>query len=65
MGLVLDEPTDTDEVIHEDGFDIVVDKIILDRTGGLHINARVNPWIGTEIVVTPNRVVDGICRPKI
>ncbi len=62
MGLALDEPKDSDRLFHEIGFDVVIDEKILARTGGVSIQARPNRWIGTELIVTPNRVVSGICH---
>ncbi len=53
MGLVLDEPTFYDEVFHENGFDIIIEKSVLSRMKGVEIIARPNQWIGTEFLVKP------------
>lgn len=56
MGLVLDEPQDSDIVFHRDGFDIIVDKTLWEAVQGITIDARYNQWIGTELVVKPTKL---------
>ncbi len=53
MGLVLDEPTFYDEIIHENGFDIIIEKSLLSQVKGVEIICRPNQWIGTEFLVKP------------
>jgi Fe-S cluster assembly iron-binding protein IscA len=53
MGLVQDEPTDSDEVFKEDDFDVIIDKRLLERLGGVRIHSRENRYVGRELLVTP------------
>ena len=52
MGLVLDEPTENDEVFKQGDLDIIIDESILRQLGGVRIHSRDNRYIGREFVVT-------------
>ena len=55
MGLVLDEPTKRDEIFSYDDFEVIIDKRLLERLGGVRIHSRENRYIGRELLVTPWR----------
>ena len=46
MGLALDEPSDQDAVQKEDGFDLVMEKALLNQLGGVSIDFVTYQWLG-------------------
>ena len=56
MGLVLDEPKDSDVLFERSGFHIIVDKDLWKAVQGITIDSRPNQWIGTELVVKPSKL---------
>ena len=53
MGLVLDEPTERDEIFEQVDFEVIIEKGLLERLGGVRIDSRDNRYIGRELIVTP------------
>ena len=53
MGVTLDKPTQRDEVFQRNGFDLIIDKQVLNLISGVQIQYLPNRWIGSELRVTP------------
>ena len=61
MGLALDEPKETDEVLSLDGFKVVADKTLLDDMGGVTINYRHAAFGGGFIIRPKGEAVSQGC----
>ena len=53
MGVTLDKPNQSDELFRRNGFNVAIDKEILNLLSGIHIEYLPNRWIGSELRVTP------------
>jgi Fe-S cluster assembly iron-binding protein IscA len=51
--MALDEPSENDEVFHEDGFDVIMEKTLVSRFGGVRIDFQSNRWFGSRFFITP------------
>ena len=62
MGLALDEPSDRDAVQSEDGFDLIMEKALLNQLGGVSIDFVTYQWLGSKgFSVTPKQQGGGSC----
>ena len=46
MGLALDEPSERDAVQSEDGFDLIMERSLLNQLGGVSIDFVTYQWLG-------------------
>ncbi|MCP4680037.1 MAG: hypothetical protein GY854_32010 [Deltaproteobacteria bacterium] len=59
--MALDEPTDNDEVLADELFDVVVDKDLLAQLGGVAIDFQSNRWMGSGFSIKPAKPGGGAC----
>ncbi len=58
MGLALDEPKETDETFEVGTLSIVVEKELLQKTGGIKIDFTSNPFGGGFNITSVNPIAD-------
>lgn len=51
--MALDEPSDSDEVFEKDGFNVVIEKGLLDQIKGVKIEYETNKWRGAGFRISP------------
>lgn len=61
MGMALDEPSSNDEVHKEQGFDVVIEKNLLNQLGGVRIDFEKSKWRGAGFRITPTYGSGGSC----
>ena len=59
--MALDEPKASDEVVHSNGFEVVMEKHLLDQLGGVTIDYRTNRWMGSGFHISPTYRFSGSC----
>lgn len=59
--MALDEPSDNDSVQNENGFDVIIDKNLLNKAGGISIDFSENGWLGPQFHINPSRTISGRC----
>jgi len=60
LGMALDEPKDTDEVVDGDGFKVVADKSLLEEMGGVKVDYRKSAF-GGGFIIQPEGDFSGSC----
>jgi Fe-S cluster assembly iron-binding protein IscA len=61
LGLALDEPSEQDEVFKEAGFNLIMDKELIKRFGGVKIDFQSSRWFGSRFFITPKNEADSAC----
>jgi len=51
--MALDEPSDADEVFKENGFDVVIEKQLLEQVKGVKIDYETSKWRGEGFRILP------------
>ncbi len=55
MGLALDKLSDNDDICELDDFQVVVDKKLLEKFGGIDVEFVESQWFGAQFRITPAR----------
>ena len=57
--MALDEPSDDDEVFKQNGFEVVIEKGLLNRVRGVKIDYETSRWRGQGFRIYPTYEAEG------